>query len=146
MGLVEEEDELGLLGIADFRKFLEKFRHHPEQESSVERRRCQELVGGENVNHAVTVAVGLDQIVQIKGGFAQEFVSTLLLQTQQPALDRADTGGGDVAVLSLVVAGLIANMLQHGLQVFQIKQKKLMVVSNFESQGQHARLCVVEIE
>src|SRR5215469_11965813 len=37
-------------------------------------------------------------------------------------------------------------MLQHRLKIFQIEQKKLMIVSNLKGQAQHGRLRVIEIE
>ena len=52
MRLVEEEDEHGLLGIADLRQFLEQLRQQPEKEGRVELGRLDQLVGGQNIDNA----------------------------------------------------------------------------------------------
>ena len=57
-----------------------------------------------------------------------------------------DAGGGDVAVLRLQGLGLLADILQHGLQVFEVEQQQLVVVGDLEDQREHSRLRVVEVE
>ena len=60
-----------------------------------------QLVGGEDVDDAAAVRVGLQQVVEVERGFAEEFVAALLLECEETALDGADAGGGDVAVLAV---------------------------------------------
>ena len=55
MGLVEEEDQLRLLGIADLGQVLEQLREQPEEEGRVEARRLHQLDGGEDVDDAAAV-------------------------------------------------------------------------------------------
>jgi hypothetical protein len=50
--LVEEEDELGLVGVAQLGQLLEELREHPQEEGRVELRRIHQLVGGQDVHHA----------------------------------------------------------------------------------------------
>ena len=50
MRLVEEEDELRLVEVADLRQLLEQLRHQPEEEGGVEARVVHQLVGGEDVD------------------------------------------------------------------------------------------------
>ena len=64
MRLVEEEHELRLVGIADFRQLLEQLRQQPQQERRVEPRVLHQLVGGEDVDDAAAVAVGAHEVLR----------------------------------------------------------------------------------
>ncbi len=143
---VEEEDELGLFSIADFGHALEELRQQPQQESGIELRRLHQLVGGEDVDDSMAVLVGLQQVVDVERGLAKEFVAALLLERDQIALDGADAGRRDVAVLRSVLRRVIADVLQHGAQVFQVEQQKSLVVGDLEDEGEDSGLRVIEIE
>ena len=52
MRLIEEEDQLRLLRIADFGQLLEQLTHQPEQKRRIKLRRLQQLVRGENIHDA----------------------------------------------------------------------------------------------
>jgi hypothetical protein len=56
VGLVEEKHQLGLLGVADLGQLLEQLGQHPQQEGGVQARRVHQLVGGQDVDHALAVA------------------------------------------------------------------------------------------
>jgi len=94
----------------------------------------------------VPVAVRLHQVIEIESRLSQKLVSALLLQGKQPALDGADAGSGNVAVLRLELFGIVAHVLQHGLQVFEVKQQQAVVIRDLERQSEHAGLCIVEVE
>ena len=81
MRLVEEEHELRLLGIADFRQVLVEFRQQPEQYRRIELWRAQQPIGCQNVDDAATAA-GLQQIVDVQHRFADKAVGALLLKRQ----------------------------------------------------------------
>ena len=104
-----------------------------------------ELVGGENVDHAVAVGIGLHPVVEIESRLAEEFFSALLLNGEKSALNGTDAGSGDVSVLSLEFFGVLADVLQHGLDVFEVEEEQTVVVSNFEDEGEDTFLNVVEI-
>ena len=70
----------------------------------------------------------------------------LLLECEQAALDRADAGGGDVAIVGLELLRVIADVLQHCAEILEVEQQQAVVVGDLEDEGQHARLCIVEIE
>ena len=53
--LVEEEDELGLVQVADLGQLLEQLRQQPEQEGGVEPRRVDQLVGHQHVDRTAPV-------------------------------------------------------------------------------------------
>ena len=60
--LVEEEDELWLVGIADLGQLLEQLREQPEQERRVEPRARHQLVGGEHRDDAAAVGRRAHQV------------------------------------------------------------------------------------
>ncbi len=66
----------------------------------------------------MTLFAGLQQVVDIEGRLAEEFVAALGTEGDKAALNGADAGGGDVAVLDLVGFRFRADVLEHGLQVF----------------------------
>ncbi len=146
MGLVEEEDKFGLVEIASFRQLLEQFSKQPEQEGRVEGRGLDKLFGRKDVDDAATVFVDLHQVVDIEHRLAEEDVAALFLKRQQPALDRADRGRGDVAVFGGELLGVFADVLDHRAQVLEIEQQQALVVGDLEHQLQDAGLGVVQVE
>ena len=145
MRLVEEEDELGFVHVADFRQLLEEFGEQPEQEGRIEARRAHQLVGGEDVDDALAV-VGLHQVVDVEHRLTEEDVAALLFQRQQAALDGADRRRRDVAVLGGEGLGVLANVLHHRAQILEVEQQEAVVVGDLEYQLQHAGLRVVQVE
>ncbi|EXI73838.1 MAG: hypothetical protein AW10_04237 [Candidatus Accumulibacter appositus] len=99
MRLVEEEDQLRFLDVADLGQLFEKLGQQPEQESRVQPRRSHQLVGGEDIDHSPTV-VGLHQVGDVEHRFAEEDVAALVAKVQQAALDGADRRRRDIAVLA----------------------------------------------
>lgn len=146
VSFVKKENQLGLFWIARFRQVLKQIGEHPQQERRVQLGRLIKLVGGEDVDDSAAIGIGLHPIVEIESGLAEEFFAALLLNREQAALDGADAGRGDVSVLRLKIFGVIADLLQHGLQIFQVEKKQTVVVGDFEDKGENAFLDVVEIE
>jgi DNA polymerase III subunit delta' len=66
------------------------------------------------------------------------------VELEQAALDGADRGAGDVAVLGLELRRVVADVLQHRPQVLQVEQKQAPVVGDLEHQAKHALLYVVQ--
>jgi hypothetical protein len=116
-----KKNQLGLVQVAHLGQGLEQLRQHPQQEGGVQPRRVHQLVGGQDVDHALAVH-GLHEVGDVEHGLAEELVAALLLDLQQAALDGADGGGADVAVLGGELAGVVAHVLQHGAQVLQVQQ------------------------
>ncbi len=148
MGLVEEEDELRLVDVADLGEFLEELRQQPQQEGRVELRARHQLVGGQQVDVAAPFPVGAHQVLQRQRRLAEELRAALVLQRQQLALDGADGGGRDVAVggAQLVLQLLVrSQLLQHGAQVLQVEERQAVLVGIVEEDVDHAFLGLVEI-
>ena len=94
----------------------------------------------------MAVAIGLHEVVDVEHGLAKELVAALLFDLHQAALNRADAGRADVAVLGGELFGVVAHILQHGPQVFQVQQQHATVIGDFEHQVEHAFLGVVQIQ
>ena len=74
MGLVEEEDQLGLFHVAHFRQLFVQVAQQPEQEDRVQARRLHEFVGGQHVDDAASLGVGAHQVGHIEHGLAEELL------------------------------------------------------------------------
>ncbi len=147
VGLVEEEDELGFIEVAGLGEVLEELGEEPEEEGGVELGGLHEAVGGEEVDDAAAGGgVGVEEVGDVEGGLAEEEFATLAGELDEAALDGADGGGGDVAVLLLEGGGVFADVLEGGLEVFKIEEQEAVVVSDFEDEVEDAGLDVVEVE
>src|SRR6185436_13475636 len=131
MCLVEEEYQLGLFGIPDLWQGFEQFREQPQQESGVDLGRLQQFVCRQDADHSAAT-FRLHQIGDVEGGFAEEFARALLLESQQSALNRADARGRYVAIVGGEVFCVVADELEHGPQVFHVKEQQAIVVGDLE--------------
>jgi hypothetical protein len=145
MRLVEEEDDFGLVQIADFRQLLEQFGEQPEQEGGVELRRLHELVGHDDVDHPPP-AVRLQEVVQVQRRLAEQVLAALLFQRQQTALDGAHAGGAHVAVFGGELRRVLPDELHQRPQVLQVQQQQAVVVGDLEGQGEDSGLGVVQVQ
>ena len=146
MRLVEEEDELGLVEIADLRQGLEQFRQHPQQEGRIETRRTHQFIGGKHVDHAAPVAVLAQEVVDVERGLGKEFQRTLIFQHQQLPLDRADRCRRDIAVARLQVARIVADILQQRPQILEVEEQQPLLVGNAEGNVEDAFLHIVQLQ
>ena len=146
VGLVEEEDHLRLGLVAHLGQLLEEFREQPQQEGAVEFRRVHQLVGHQDVDDAAPVRGGAHHVRELQHGLAEEALGALLLQREQVALDGADGGRRDVAVLVGELLGVFAHVLQHGAQVLAVQQQQAVVIRHLEGEVEHAFLRVVEAQ
>ena len=136
---VEEEHELRQVEVSDFREFGVKLRHEPEQVGGVELRIKHQLVGGQDVHHAAAVFHG-EEVFDIEGGFTEELVAAFTLDLQHGTLDGADAGGGDVAVFCGELRSVLADEVEHQLEVFQVDQQQVVVVGDAEHGIEHTGL------
>ena len=97
MRLIEEENELRELLVADFRHVRIDVGQQPEQESRIELRVEHQLVGGQHAHHAAAV-LDREEVLDVEGRLGEELLRALVLQGEQRALDGADAGRGDVSV------------------------------------------------
>src|SRR5580698_606610 len=123
VSFVKEKYQLGFFRIANLGQPLVEFRQQPKQQRRIHSRRLDQLIRSENVDYATAIAIGLQHILEVQGRLAEEFLPTFLSQCHQPALDRADAGGGDISILRLELLGMLAYVLQGRLEVFQVQQQ-----------------------
>jgi hypothetical protein len=145
VGLVEEEHQLGLVGVADLGQLLEQLGQHPQQEGGVQARRDISLSAARMLMTPWPLTVCM-KVVDVQHRLAEELVAALGLDLQQPALDGAHAGGADVAVLGGELGCVLAHVLQHGAQVLQVQQQQAVVVGDLEDDVQHAGLGLVQVE
>jgi hypothetical protein len=69
--LVEEEHQLGFFEVAHLGQHLEQLAQHPQQEGGVQARRVHQLVGGQDVDHALAVD-RLHEVADVEHGLAEE--------------------------------------------------------------------------
>src|SRR5262245_33285607 len=146
VGLVEEEDELGLVAIAHLGQRLEELGEQPEEEARVEPRLEHELVGGENVHDTAPAQVGAQEIGELEGRLPEEARPAFPLDRQQGPLDGRDGRGADQAVLRGDLLAMIGHEAQEGAQVVEVEQEEAAVVGELEGDLEHARLGVVDLE
>ena len=88
----------------------------------------------------------MHEVADVEHGLAKKFVCALAFDLHQPALYGPHAGGADVTVFGGELAGVVADVLQHGAQVFQIEQQHAVVVGNLEGEVEHTGLGVIEVE
>ena len=146
MRFIKEEDHARLLRIADFGQLFIQLGHHPQQEGRVDQRACDQALAGKNVDVAAARGVGVHPVVDVKTRLAEEDVAALVLKGEKRTLDRADAGSGDVAVLGRKLGAVIADILEHGSQILQVKQQQAVVVRHAENDVQNAGLDLGQTE
>ncbi len=144
--LVEEEDQDRLVRIPHLGQLLEQLGEQPEQEAGIEPAGLGQLARGQHVDVAVAGLVGLQQILNVQHGLAEEVIAPGALQSEQVAQDGADGGGRYVAVAGGEGLGVVPRELHHGPQILEIQQQQSFVVCHLEHQLQHPALGVVQAE
>lgn len=71
VGFVEEEDELGLVRVADLGEPLEQFSQQPQQEGGIQTRRVDQGGGIQHIYIAATVSADPHEIGQLQRRFAE---------------------------------------------------------------------------
>ena len=60
----------------------------------------------------------MEQVVEVQRRVTEELVRALIVEREQIALDGADAGGGNIAILRGELRGVVADVLQHGAEIF----------------------------
>ena len=82
----------------------------------------------------------------MSAGSPKNLRGALLLELEQAALDGADAGGADVAVLGGELRGVLAEEAEHLAQVFEIEEEEAVFVGDAEEDVEHAFLRFIEAE
>lgn len=148
VGLVEAEDEPGLVQVPHLGEVLVQLRQEPQEEGRVKPRALDQLVRRQDVDAPVAPVVVAQQIRHPEHGLPEEVLPSLFLQGQEGPLDRPQGGGGDEAVpgRDLLHGVLFLDEGQEGPQVLQVQQQEALVVGHAEEHREHAALGLVEVE
>jgi len=80
--------------ITNFRQTFEQLREQPQQKRRVNFwRLLHQFFGRQDVDHTAALRASLDQIVEIEGRLAEEFVDPLRFELEQIPLNRARARG-----------------------------------------------------
>ena len=83
--------------------------------------------------------------MDVKCGFAEEFLSALAFYLQQGALDGTDGLCRDIAVFRGVLLGVFGYLSQHGAEVLHVDEQESALVGNSEHDIKNAVLCFVQL-
>lgn len=143
--LVDEDDELRRVEVACLGKGRIDLRQQAEHEGAEELRPVLHIGEAQDADHAQARVADAAEVVDLKALLAIEAFRALLLQLDDLAQDRARARRADRAIFRRDgVLALVADELQHLLQVLQVKQRQLVVVAEFEDERHHPALRVVE--
>ncbi len=70
VSLIEKKDQLGLFRIAHLRQLFKKLAQQPQQEGGIEFGRIDQFVRGQDIDYAMALGIGLDQVVEVERRFA----------------------------------------------------------------------------
>ena len=143
--LVEEEHQFRLIRVAELGQFLEQFREQPEQKRGIDPGAADQLVRGEDIDHAASLPVALHEVPQGQGGLAEEGAAALALEHQQPAQDGIHRGLGH-AVTGPQFPAVLRQVLEYAAQIGQVHQQQSLAVGKLEYQSHHAFLGLVQVE
>ncbi|SII43274.1 Uncharacterised protein [Mycobacteroides abscessus subsp. abscessus] len=147
MGLVEEEDEGGLVRIADLGQILEEVREQPHEERREERGGLAELLQLEHGDDARAVLVDAEQVGGVELGFAEEDVAALRGEFGDLAEDDADGRLRCPAdALELRLALVRGEVGEHRPEVGEVEERETGLVRVVEDEGEDRFLGVVEFE
>ena len=143
---IEEEDEFGLVAVADLRQLFKEVGQEPQQERGIQARRVQQSISRQDVHNTVTGRIGLHEVIQVEHRLTKKHLGALLFQHQKVALDRPHRGCRNIAVLGGERLGVVPHVLDHGPQILGIDQQQAVIVGNLEDQVQHAFLSLVQTQ
>ncbi|MNN74394.1 hypothetical protein D3C81_1905880 [compost metagenome] len=82
-----------------------------------------QATGIQQVNAPATVAVGLEDVLQLQRRFAEQRFGALLLQGRQPPQQGLGGGAGEQGAVLAQQLRVILEVVQQGLEVFQVEQQ-----------------------
>ena len=145
--LVEEEDQLGLVDVADLGQVVEQVGEQPHEERREDLRPVLEVRQLDERDQPLAVGGGLQEVARLELRLAEERVGALVGEADQLAQDDAGGGGGEPAeVLEVGLALVAGEELDHLAQVGEVEQRQPGLVGVVEDQPEAGLLGVVEAE
>ena len=146
VGFVEEEHELGLLEVADLGQRRVEAREHPHHEGREEGRLVLHVGELEHGDEAASVALDLEQIVEVELGLAEESQRALLLELHELAQQHAHRRLRHSAVAGELARAVAREVHEDGAQIREVEQLEIAVVAPLEDHREHAGLRLVQAE
>ncbi len=147
MRLVEEEDELGLVGVADLGQVVEEVGEQPHEEGREERGAVlhgRQLEAGDD---AAAVRRGAQQLARVELGLAEERLGALVGEADELAQDDAGRRRRQAAEGLQVGLAVVGGEVLHDLaQVLEVDERQPLLVGVVEDEPEAGLLGVVEAE
>ena len=145
--LVEEEDQLGLVDVADLGQVVEQVGEQPHQEGREDRRPVDQVGQFEERHDPASIGGDAQEIAGVELGLAEEVVGPLVGQPDEFPQDHPDRRGRQAADRLEFGLSLVAGeMHQDGPQVGEVEQGQAGLVGVVEDQAERRLLGVVESE
>ncbi len=146
MRLVEEEDQLGPIQVADLGQRLVQAGQQPQHEGREQDRPVLHVGQLQHVDDAGAVGRGPQEVGNVELGRTEEGVGVLLLQPDDLADHDAHRGRRHAAVgLHLLLAQVAVQVVEQRPQVRQVDQRHLAVLGVLEGHGQDGLLGLVQL-
>ena len=146
VGLVEEEDQLRLVEVADLGEGLEQLGEQPHEEGREQLRPVLDRRQLEAADHA-PLALEAKQVVDGELGLAEEGVAALVLELADRAQQHAGGRRRDPADgLQLGLALVAGQPVEHRLEVGEVEQRQAVLVGVAEDQRERRSLGLVRAE
>ncbi|MDT4849490.1 hypothetical protein FQZ97_836140 [compost metagenome] len=145
--LVEEQRQHRLVGIAALRQLLEQLGQQPQQEGRVDLRRLvHQAAGVEQMNAPTTVAIGLEDVLQLQRRLAEQGLGALLLETRQAPQQGLGRRIGEQRTVLAEHRRIALEVGQQGFQVFQIEQQQAFAIRHLERRIESSLLAVAQLQ
>ncbi len=145
--LVEEEDELGLVDVADLGEVVEEVREHPHEEGREERRPVLHAGQLEAGHETLAVRRRAKQVAGLERRLTEERVGALVLEGDELAQDDTGRRGREATErLELRLALVTHEVADDGAQVLEVEEQEAVLVGVVEDEPEAGLLRVVEAE
>ena len=124
---------------------LEQLREKPQKECGIESSVVDQALAVQDIDHAFS-AFCSQPVADIETGFPEECLTAVYLQSDNRAKDRGNGCGTHLAVHSFIILAVIIHMIEHGLEILEIDQKKSIVVSDLKNDRKNIGLQLIKFE
>ena len=128
MRLVKEENQLGLVRVANLGKLLKKLAQQPEQKGRIEPWRGHQPICRQHIDAPAPVARQRHHILKRQRRFAKQPAAALVFKHQQTPLDRADRGHRDIAIAQAQTVFALPHPDQKRLKILQVQKRHPLLV------------------
>ncbi|MNM45102.1 hypothetical protein D3C81_560190 [compost metagenome] len=147
VGLVEEQRQQRLVGIATLRQLFEQLGQQPQQERRVDFRRFMHQAAGiQQMNATAPVRRGLEDVFELQRRLAEQGFGALLLQGRQTSQQCLAGAGGHQCRIVAQQLGVVPQVIEQRLQILEIEQQQAFAVRHLERRVQRRLLTVGQFQ